>query len=147
MQTGLGNDDGPVGMASPRRMQYAKHRVLQRIGDLHDDQQEVRLALAPGNIFLRIVVCLSETARIEEPEHRRLERHIVECRGPRAGGKSLTDLRPRVTGQRGHVARSVGSSGRFSDHGRPTRQILPSSCRGDGEKLDAALGDRRRQLP
>ena len=41
VQAGLRDDDRPVGMAAPRLLQDAQHRMLNRVRHLHDDEQEV----------------------------------------------------------------------------------------------------------
>jgi hypothetical protein len=58
---------------------------LQRVGDLHDDQQQMRLVLAPGDIARGVIVRLVEPACIQKPDDRDLLRHVVE-RG-RAGAR------------------------------------------------------------
>jgi hypothetical protein len=41
VQARLRDDDQPVGMAAPRLLQSAQHRMLNRVCHLHHDQQEV----------------------------------------------------------------------------------------------------------
>ena len=85
VQARLGDDERPFAMAAARRAGHAQNRFLNRVVDLHDDQQKMRAALAPGDILGRVVAGLAEAAGIEKAQQRRLRRQIVERCGARTG--------------------------------------------------------------
>jgi len=92
VQARLRRDNWPVRVSAASRTHKVKHRLLNRIRHLHDDQQEVRLAFTPSYVLCRIVAGLSETAGIKKPEQGDLWRHVVECGRSRARFKSLSNL-------------------------------------------------------
>ena len=66
VQTGLCDDNRPVGVSAARLPENTQHRMLNRIRHLHRDQQEVRLPLTPGNVLRGVVARLSKSPRIEK---------------------------------------------------------------------------------
>jgi hypothetical protein len=64
VQACLRRDNWPVRVSAASSTHKVKHRLLNRIRHLHDDQQEVRLAFTPSYVLCRIVADLSETAGI-----------------------------------------------------------------------------------
>src|SRR3984893_13676367 len=100
MQSGLRDNNRPVRVAAAHLLQRAQDRILHRVRHLHRDDNQMRLLLAPGNVFGRIVVRLSDAAGIEESKERRLCRHIVEVRRSSAWLEPFPDLRARVAGER-----------------------------------------------
>src|SRR6202045_5525211 len=102
MQTCLGDNNRPLGMAAAHQPQDAQHGILSRVGNLHRDQEKVRPPLAPGNVRGRVVVHLAEPARIKKPKEWRLGGHIIECCASRARRKSFPDRRPCVACEGGY---------------------------------------------
>ena len=91
VQARLRGDNWPVRVSAASGTHKVKHRLLNRIRHLHDDQQEVRLAFTPSYVLCRIVAGLSETAGIQKPEQGGLWRHVVECSRSRARFKTLSN--------------------------------------------------------
>src|SRR5262249_23012972 len=86
-------------MAATRLLEGVQHDVLNRVRYLHHDQYQMRLLLTPGHVACRIVARLTKPTRIEKPKQWRLGRHVVECRGSRAGFEAEANLGARVASE------------------------------------------------
>src|SRR5262249_43318791 len=102
MQAGLRDHHRPVRMASAGRPHDTQHALLHRVRDLHDDQKQMRLVLAPGNVARGIIIRLVEPARIQEADDRHLLRHVVERGGAGAGLEACAHYGARIARQRGY---------------------------------------------